>query len=293
MRVVVLVFALTTTLPASADTWTDFVAAMQAGEVGEERLRPVHPSLLEPMGGFVALLQEHADWSEWSDPERFAVDDRELYVLPLTLDGGRATYCFSFLVEEEQWWFHHLETISIRLDQLGELPAASFPDVDEGQKAWIRAENAWTRNLQLLRKLTEDEGRDAAFDWFRDGDGYALSAKTWVPFVSAERAFVLYLCWEQANLQGSAVTLVQLDDEEAVVEVEPLYLALYSRTAHFRNLVQEDDYLRLYEVIWQDRARAGGWDLDLQVDGERCVMRFTRGASSAPGSPASSPVTGR
>lgn len=277
MRALALALACVATLPASADTWSEFVTALKEDGVGEQQLRPVHPSLMEPMKGFVQRLRQQARWSEWEvTPEKFEVEDRELYVLPLTLDDGSATYCFSFLVEDERWWFHHLETISIRMDQLGELPATTFPDVSEGHKAWIRAENTWTRNLQVFALLSQEEDKDAAFDWFRDGDGYALSATTWVPFVSAHRAFVLYLCWEQANLQGNAVKLLQLDDHEALVEIEPLYLALYSRTAHFSQRIDEADYHRLYETIWQDRARAGGWELDLVCAEERCVMRFGR-----------------
>ncbi len=162
-----------------------------------------------------------------------------------------------------------METISIRLDEIGTLPATSFPEIDDGQMAWIRAENTWTRNLQLFRMLERDKGREAAFDWFRDGEGYALSARTWVPFVSPERAFVLYLCWEQSNLQGNSVTLTKLDEREALVEIEPIYLALYARTGHFRNLVGEADYLLLYETIWQNRATASGWELELECDETR------------------------
>jgi hypothetical protein len=70
----------------------------------------------------------------------------------------------------------------------------------------------------LFNFLSREKGKDYAFDWFRDGAGYFLEARTWVPLVPPGRAFILYLCWEQSNLLGNNVTLHKLDDSEALAK---------------------------------------------------------------------------
>ncbi len=45
----------------------------------------------------------------------------------------------------------------------------------------MRAENALTEPVRLFEWLAGQEGREFAFRWFRDGVGYFLSARTWVP----------------------------------------------------------------------------------------------------------------
>jgi hypothetical protein len=94
--------------------------------------------------------------------------------------------------------------------------------------------------------------------------------------VSPERAFLLYLCWEQANLHGTEVTLSQLADDGAVVRLKPIYLMLYERTGHLRQQITLDDYRRLFEFRWHNRAASAGWELTISYDGEECLFRFTR-----------------
>ena len=103
-----------------------------------------------------------------------------------------------------------------------------------------------------------------------------MAARTWVPFVPVSRAFVLYLCWEQANLRGSGVTLRRLDDHEAVVTLEPHYLKFYAQTEQMREQISAEDYRRLFETIWRDRAEKGGWELQINYKGTACVFHLTR-----------------
>ncbi|MCX6567163.1 MAG: hypothetical protein NTW38_12225 [Candidatus Aminicenantes bacterium] len=42
--------------------------------------------------------------------------------------------------------------------------------------------------------LSREKGKDYLANLLRDGAGYYLSAKAWVPFLPPERAFILYLC---------------------------------------------------------------------------------------------------
>ena len=251
------------------DIWKAFVAWLKMGLQDESRLSPYYEPLREPLWKFLRSLREQALPGELeSEPEWRRVDDQVHYLLPLTLNGERETYCFTFRLSDGEWAFQHIESIVIRLDQIDALPCAQFPDLPEAKKAWIRAEWEVSQQVRWFNFLAAEKGRQAAFDWFKDGAGYALAARTWVPFVSPRRALILYLCWEQANLRGGRVVLHQLDDREARVELEPLYFKLYSQAGHLRQQISLEDYRHIYEVTWSDRAAAAGWQLEISEDKE-------------------------
>jgi len=99
-----------------------------------------------------------------------------------------------------------------------------------------------------------------------------------VPFVSPARAFVLYACWEQANLRGSDVVLERLEDDRAVLRLRPLYFRLYRQAAHLKQQISAADYRLLFESRWQDRSRSAGWELDIAYEGDDCVFTLRRRA---------------
>ncbi len=266
----------------AARIWDEFVAVLKTGGMTAERIRSYYPELEEPLMRYLAEMREKATWEEWQAPEEtHQVGDRIHFLIPLTFDDSRATYCFTFIVEGEQWHFQHLEAITIRLDKVGSLPTSTFPDVDERTKAHIREEIRWSREIRLFNLLSREKGKGFAFDFFKEGNGYFLAARTWVPFVEPRKAFVLYLCWEQGNLRGNEVVLEKLEDEDAVVWMRTHYFRLYQVTAHLRQWISFEDYKRLFETIWQDGARAAGWKLRIEyVDTEypagECRMHFSR-----------------
>jgi len=97
--------------------------------------------------------------------------------------------------------------------------------IEEGQKAWDREEWRVSKQVSLFNFLSEEKGKDFAFNWFRDGRGYFSASQVRVPFVTPKKAFILYLCWEQANLRGNNVTLEKLNDDEAFVRTATLAVA--------------------------------------------------------------------
>jgi len=169
----------------------------------------------------------------------------------------------------------------LRLDRIGPPPVSSFPDLPEERKAWMRDEIQTSMDIARYVDLAREKGREAALSWFRDGAGYALAARTWVPFVPPERAFILYLCWEQANLHGEKLTLEELGDAEARVRFVPRFFELYHRTTHLSTEIGEADYRQLFETIWRNRATHGGWDIAITYEGDDCVFRFTRASPAA------------
>jgi hypothetical protein len=262
--------------------WREFVAAMKKGPLPSERILPYDEQLREPVSGYLKEMREKAEWAEWEkEPELHRVGDHVHFLIPLTFDGRRGHYCFTFLDDRGKWFFRHLEAITIRLDRVDPLPTSVFPDVDEETKAHIREETRWSREVRLFNLLVELKGMDFAFDFFKDGNGYFLAAKTWVPFVEPRKAFILYACWEQGNLRGNQVTLEKLEDGEALVKMSTSYFALDKATAHLSQWITFEDYTRIFETIWQDRARAAGWALDIEYTNEgypasECVLRFKK-----------------
>jgi hypothetical protein len=239
MAVLIFLAALiVTSAPAKASRddlaiWKEFVSAMKRGGLAPERIRPYYDNFREPILGFLKEMRDKANWAEWDKaPKIFHVKEHVHFLIPLTFDGRTGEFCFTFLDEGGTWFFRHLEAINIRLDITGPLPASAFPDVDEKTKAHIREETHWSREIRLFNLLSELKGKGFAFDFFKDGNGYFLAAKTWVPFVEPPKAFILYACWEQANLRGNTVTLEKLDDKEAVVRISTYYFGLYKASAH-------------------------------------------------------------
>ncbi len=261
--------------------WKEFVEILKKGDFPQEKIRPYYETLKEPLLGFLKQMREKASWDEWeATPEIYRVENRVHFLIPLSFDGQKATYCFSFLVDGNNWYFQHLEAIIIRLDQISSLPTSKFPDLPEDQKMWFREENRVSRQVELFNFLAKEKGKEFAFHWFKDGAGYALAAKALVPFFPAPKAFILYLCWEQSNLRGNHVTLETLNDSLAVVRMEAIYFHLYSATAHLQPKISFRDYRKIFETIWLDRAKNGGWELQLKYEGKAVIFTFKKKISN-------------
>jgi hypothetical protein len=279
---VVVLFALSSAFAlAQADQtqaiWNDFTSNLLAGRITQDMLRPEVPELREPLMRFLEQIRSDSRPEDWAaTPELHRVGNQIVGIVALTQRDGKGQYCFTLLVENSRWYFRHVESIFIRLDQIGALPVSHFPDVSEAQKAWMRDEIRVTEEIRVYNLMVKDHGRDFALRFFDDGAGYALQARTWVPTVSPEKAFVLFLCWEQANLFESPITLETLDDNSAVVRLNPRWFHLYRQTGHLRQMISESDFRELFETVWQDRARAAGWSLQIIFGQDEVVFRLKR-----------------
>jgi hypothetical protein len=264
--------------------WKEFVVELRGGKMEDAaRIRPYYPEFLEPMKGYLGQLRAGIAWDELkAEPEVFRVGSQVHFVISLPHRGDEQRlappFCLTFIVEKGRWYFQHMETIMIRMDKLGPLPATSFPDVPAERKAWMREEIEISDQVRLFAFLSEDKGKEFAFTWFCDGAGYALAARTWVPFAPPERAFILYLCWDFAHRKENPVTLEKLAENEAVVRVVPRWFQLYEAAAHLKPRISAGDYRRLFETIWTDRAQNAGWNVELSYRGDECLFRFTRKA---------------
>lgn len=257
--------------------WKEFVSLLKENKINLEHIRPTSPLTKESQ---LQLLNSFRDtvWEEWEvEPEIVRYENLVTFIVTLK----QWTYTFNFLVEDSKWYFRHLEGIFIRLDKIRSLPASKFPDLPESQKDWARDEIRISEYVRLFNVLSKEKGKEYAFELFKNiignGIGYLLGAKTWVPFFPPHRAFILYLCWEQANLRGNKVTLVKLTDNEAIVRFdETNYFNLYVRTTHLKKQISIEDYARIFEDIWQARADSAGWNLKIEGKGKQITFYFTR-----------------
>jgi len=262
--------------------WRDFIGTLKTGRMTVERIRPLtqlgdtyRPVLL----GFLDSVRTQASPADWdAQPEIIRIEDRIQYIVPWTSKNQKVTYCFSLLSEGTQWYFQHLEAIFIRLDTVSNLPTSSFPDVSEEMKIWAREEIYWSFViLNFYLPVAKERGKVAALNMLRDGAGYFVGARTWVPFVHPYKAFVLYLCWEQANLRGNQVTLLKLQDNQAIVRLNTHFFALYFAAAHLKPVISLDDYRQIFETIWQDRASNAGWHLSIEYSADhQATFHLTR-----------------
>ena len=263
--------------------WNEFVSDLRAGKMeNPDRFRLLNSAWNETFVGWMKNFREYVDWDKTkAAPEIFRVGDEIKYVVPVwqkAEDGLREhTYCFTLTIENGRWYYRHLESITIRLDKVKNLPTSEFPDVPEETKAWIRNETETSDAVRLFIFLAKEKGRDFAYDWFKDGPGYVVAATAWVPFFPKERAFILYMCWQLANLRGEGVTLEKLDDKEALIRcTQPLFFEVYKRSSHIKTWISAEDYRRLFETIWQSRAAAAGWNLTIVEEGKAIILRFSR-----------------
>jgi len=267
---------------AELKIWRDFVNTLMNNKMTMERIRPLAASK-ETLMGWLNSMKEKASLKELSaKPEFYHVENLVHFILPLTYEGDKVNYCFTFLMEGSTWYFHRLEAIFIRLDKIASLPTSEFPDIPERQKAIHREEIRTADLVQQFSYFVKEKGRDFALDFLKDGYGYFLAAKVRVPFLPPSRAFILFLCWHQAHIEGvgNNVTLEKLTDNEAVVRMETIYFFLYKAASHLKNQISFEDYRRIFEAIWQDRAEKAGWKLKIEYQGEYpgriCIFRFTK-----------------
>jgi len=258
--------------------WSEFITQLKNREITLDKIRPMDelgdnfkPVLL----GFLDSLRVQASEEDWEVlPEIIDQDDKLLFIFPWSTRFDKTDYCLTFSLEGSDWYIQHLEAIFLRLDRYGDLPVSEFPDIDDRTKTWIRQETYWSYIIiNFYLPLSKKYGKQYALSLLKDGGGYYVAAKTWVPFMPEHKAFILYLCWEQSNLRGNDITLLSLNDSEAVLEMGSYFFALYGVTSHMRNLVSFEEYKEIFETIWHDRAKYAGWELKIDY-GDNYTVRF-------------------
>ena len=78
-------------------------------------------------------------------------------------------------------------------------------------------------------------------------------------------------------MQHNPVTLIKLEDNEAIVRFDRMiFFEIYSKSVHMKQQISIEDYIEIFESIWQDRAKNAGWDLETKGKGQQITFHFTR-----------------
>jgi hypothetical protein len=270
--------------PDDLAIWKEFVAAVKNGTLAPEQIRPLYgvpkETLLEHLRQLKVASDMNSSWADWENPQVFPVENLVHFVVKLRIGPQTATErCLTFIKEDGRWYYSHMEGIFMRLDKTPPPPTSDFPDVDAETKAWQREEIYWSELIGHFLAIAEKNGKAFALDLLKSGPGYFVAAKSWVPFLPPARAFILYLCWNEARLRENMVVLEKLSDSEAVVSLQTHFFFLYKRATHLRQWIPFDEYKEIFETIWQDRAQAAGWNLEIEYKDPEClqvVFRFTK-----------------
>jgi hypothetical protein len=270
--------------PDDRAIWKEFVSALKAGTLTVDRIRPLYGTdkelLLKWLEELMKATSDSGALSDWDAPEIIPVGNLVHFVVKLRI--GRETTTersLSFIKEGGRWYFGHMEDIMIRLDRIPPPPTSEFPALPEETMTWQRNEILWSDLVWIYLRTAEKSGKDFALNLFKTGTGYFVGARSWVPFVSPARAFILYLCWAESRLYGNLVTLEKLTDEEAVVSLQTHFFFLYKRSSHMRQWLPFEEYRTIFETIWQDRAAHAGWKLAIEYKDPEClqvVFRFLK-----------------
>ncbi|MCK5372404.1 MAG: hypothetical protein KAQ62_27770 [Cyclobacteriaceae bacterium] len=259
--------------------WKEFVISLKEGQITREKIRPYFESLTDPILQFLYTFREEAVWEEWDNPsEIHRINEKVHFLIPLCWGSDNCNnFCFSFITENNDWYFHHMENVNIRLDTINSFPTSDFTKLPDETLHWIRAEYNWTLIVRIYNFLKEEKGTDFALDWLNDGIGYYLAAKVWVPFIEPEKAFILYACFDLSVVRGNEISLQKLDDNEAIITWKPNYLALYEVSGHIRTQISIEEYKRIFEKIWHERANAAGWILEIDyLNDQECKFFFKK-----------------
>ena len=110
-----LVFIFTGVSPAQEEMriWNEFVTLWKEGKITEEKIHPYYESFKKPLIGFLQTILDESKPGELDAvPEIFRVENKVHYLLKSSAKGQKVTYCYSLILENDEWYFHHLEAIS-------------------------------------------------------------------------------------------------------------------------------------------------------------------------------------
>ena len=180
-----------------------------------------------------------------------------------------------FKVDDDGWKFYLLDGLTIPIHDLPSLPLSEFPCHPFENR--MRVEDVVTRRVYLYLKLRDRLGKDEALNWFRDGDGFRLNVEAWMPYFRLRKAFVLFAAWRENRYWGQRMVVEALSDERArLVFKDHEEMMIYEIATHLRPRISRDEYREVFEDPWQDRARAVGWNLTVDYEGNDSVFTLEK-----------------
>ena len=185
-------------------------------------------------------------------------------------------YRFDFIVNSGKWQLCFIECITLPLAAIHNFPYTSFEPLPE-KESWIYAERNISQTVSFFCKLKDIFGFEEALLWFNDGAGEFLCAKSWVPFYKESKAFILYCGWIENRINGENVSVDVFTDEKCVIRfINHLWFGVYHSASHIETQLSIDEYKKLFEHIWKDRAIQAGWNVAFKYNGNDTILTFAR-----------------
>ncbi|MCL5273618.1 MAG: hypothetical protein M1434_02595 [Chloroflexi bacterium] len=258
------------------ELWDALLRKLTCGDWHEQ---DVHPLMAGMEGMVVSMLNRfsHSVSAHAHVQLRRTIQTGNTIYFLFNLGEDATEYCASVDIEKDHWYFQHLESITIDFSTLPGVPCSgdALPDLPKQQLDWMRAEINMTERVRLFNYLAAEKSREFALDWFKDGAGFALAARAWVPYFEPRLAFIWYVAWSETHLHGNPVTVFSAGLEQSLIRfTDPLHWRLYRQTGHLSSQIGEQDYEALFDVIWQDRAQRAGWNLEIVRSAHSIELRF-------------------
>jgi hypothetical protein len=183
-------------------------------------------------------------------------------------------YRFDFEIIKDKWKLCFIEGITLPLSNISCFPYDSFIQLPE-KESWIKAERNISKIVYLFCKLRKLFNTDEALLWFNDGAGEFLCSRAWVPFYNDSKSFVLYSGWIENRINGEDVSIEIFSDEKCVMRFRNhLWFKVYHGSSHIKNQLSFDNYRKLFESIWQDRAINSGWHIVFDYNDDDTILTF-------------------
>ena len=185
------------------------------------------------------------------------------------------TYRLDFIENAGKWQLLFIEGITIPVEKIDYLPFNDFTPLKEYDENWIREERRISLMINWYNFIKNTSGIDEALEHFRYGSGEFLAAKSWVPFFSDKKAFIVYISWWDNRIYGENVSIEKFSDDECLIKyVEPIWFKMYNVAGHLKLQIPFDEYKQLYEYIWQDRVKCSGWNISFTYENNDIILRF-------------------
>lgn len=237
----------------------------EANQIWQNFLKPSTTGVIDNLDPHMAaMIIDEISEKYFSNLPEWHYFDKNICFLPNLKDDKDQT-CIKFQKKGNVWSFVVATPLRIRLEKIAKPPTCIFPKLPEQQLRWIREEIETDFRIRVYREIKAYKGADAAKEWFADGVEFRKRVEQMIPYMPAHKGFIYYKCWFHAQLLGETTMLREFTPNRVVVELERCkHLAIYGQNLAVSQMIDKTSYLELFDISWEDRAYACGWNADIE-----------------------------
>jgi len=236
-----------------------------ANQLWQDFIKPGTASIIDNLDQHMATMMVEEISEEYFKilPEWHFFDGNICFLPNLREDKDQT--CIKFRKVGNRWIFVSATPLRIRLDEVAKPPTCIFPQLPDQQLRWIREEIETDFRIRVYKEIKTYKGADAAKEWFADGVDFRKRVEQMIPYLPVQTGFIYYKCWFHAQLLGETTMLREFTPKRAVVELERCkHLAIYQQNFVIQKMIDKASYLELFDLSWEDRAYACGWNVHIE-----------------------------